>query len=85
MAAPPSSSRPSIATKTGDDGTTALIGGKRVPKHDILLEAYGTVDELNAAIGLALADAKQQSVIMPLRHVQNDLFIIGALLASAGA
>jgi len=56
-----------------------------VPKHDILLEAYGTVDELNAAIGLALADAKQQSVIMPLRHVQNDLFIIGALLASAGA
>jgi len=71
-----------IYTRTGDDGTTGLIGGSRVKKHDIRLEAYGTVDELNSFIGVVRSlqtDAHADSV---LEKIQHKLFIIGANLAS---
>ncbi|KXK39870.1 MAG: cob(I)yrinic acid a,c-diamide adenosyltransferase [Saprospiraceae bacterium] len=71
-----------IYTKSGDKGTTALFGGKRVPKDDIRIEAYGTVDELNSFIGLlnsAFVDATQNHF---LTEVQKRLFTIGSNLAS---
>jgi cob(I)alamin adenosyltransferase len=73
-----------IYTKTGDDGSTGLIGGTRVRKSDIRLECYGTADELNAAIGLAIvvADASAGELAAILREVQNDLFIAGSHLAT---
>jgi cob(I)alamin adenosyltransferase len=70
-----------IYTRTGDDGTTGLIGGSRVPKSDAAIECYGTVDELNAAIGLAIAVADSDAAIA-LRQVQSELFAIGAHLAT---
>ncbi|MCS7034214.1 MAG: cob(I)yrinic acid a,c-diamide adenosyltransferase [Phycisphaerae bacterium] len=70
-----------IYTKTGDDGTTGLIGGSRVRKCDPRIELYGTVDELNAAIGLAAVMASGQ-VLEQLRAVQNDLFVLGSHLAT---
>ena len=73
-----------IYTKTGDRGDTALYGGHRVPKHDARVEAYGTVDELNATIGLALAfDVDGGLGTHDLEPVQSDLFTIGATLAAA--
>ncbi len=71
-----------IYTKTGDDGTTGLIGGSRVKKYDSRLEAYGTVDELNASIGVLRSAELPENVIEKLNHVQNKLFNIGSLLAS---
>ena len=71
-----------IYTKTGDDGSTGLIGGSRVSKDDPRIEVYGTVDELNAAVGLAAVAAAQSPLIEPLRAVQNDLFVIGSHLAT---
>jgi cob(I)alamin adenosyltransferase len=71
-----------IYTKTGDKGTTSLIGGTRLPKDHIKIEAYGSVDELNAWIGV-LADApenKNRNVF--LKEIQDRLFTIGAELAS---
>jgi cob(I)alamin adenosyltransferase len=73
-----------IYTKTGDDGTTGLIGGSRVRKSDPRIECYGTVDELNAAIGVA-AVAAELELRTFLREVQNDLFVIGSLLATPEA
>ncbi len=77
-----------IYTKTGDDGTTALGTGERRPKDDLRVEAYGTVDEANAAIGLArahldlaLGEPVAQLDAM-LARIQNDLFDLGADLAS---
>ena len=70
-----------IYTKTGDDGSTGLIGGRRVSKADARLECYGTIDELNACIGWAGASA-EASLLEKLRPVQNELFVIGALLAT---
>lgn len=70
-----------IYTKTGDDGTTGLIGGKRVSKDVIRIEAYGAVDELNAVLGLACAYALPESVRRILRRIQDDLFTVGANLA----
>lgn len=74
----------SIYTLTGDQGTTSLVGGQRVPKDDIRVEAYGTVDELNAYIGLLAHNTKldNQDIHQLLREVQNNLFNIGAYLAS---
>ena len=69
-----------IYTKTGDDGTTGLIGGSRVRKSDGRIDGYGTVDELNAAVGLACV-VVDESLQALLRHVQNDLFVIGSHLA----
>ena len=70
-----------IYTRTGDDGTTGLIGGRRVRKSDLRIECYGTVDELNAAVGVAAA-AAPSSLAAQLRAVQNDLFVIGSHLAA---
>jgi cob(I)alamin adenosyltransferase len=71
-----------IYTKTGDAGETGRFGGLRVQKDSLRVGAYGTVDELNAAIGLAASTARprQQS---KLSHIQNDLFVLGAELACA--
>lgn len=70
-----------IYTKTGDDGSTALGSRRRVPKDDLRIEAYGTVDELTAFIGLALAFEPDQSLVKPLRAIQNQLFHLGSDLA----
>ncbi len=72
-----------IYTKTGDRGDTSLYGGRKVPKHDARVEAYGTVDELNASIGLALAFDDDTLGMGELVDVQSDLFTIGATLAAA--
>ena len=69
-----------IYTRTGDDGTTALGSGKRVAKYDLRVEAYGTVDETNAVIGLArlhTGEANPELDVM-LARIQNDLFDLGA-------
>jgi cob(I)alamin adenosyltransferase len=74
-----------IYTKTGDDGTTGLVRGPRRPKFDARVEAYGTVDEANAAIGMArLHTAQMPKVDMLLGRVQNDLFDVGSDLATPG-
>ncbi len=71
-----------IYTKTGDDGTTGLVGGNRVKKYDLRLEAYGTIDELNAAIGVLLSSELPENVAEILYKIQNKLFNIGSMLAS---
>ena len=72
-----------IYTRTGDDGTTGLIGGRRVAKSDLAIDCYGTVDELNAAIGFAAVAGVAPAALAPkLKAVQNDLFVIGSHLAS---
>jgi len=73
---------PKIYTKTGDRGTTGLFGGGRVPKDDPRVEAYGDVDELNAALGLSRAIELMPRVDEVLVGVQRDLFALGALLAT---
>lgn len=70
-----------IYTRTGDDGTTGLIGGSRVSKSDPRIEAYGTLDELNAFIGCAAVVAKPP-LLEQLRRVQGELFVIGSHLAT---
>ncbi len=69
-------------TKTGDDGTTALYGGTRVPKYHLRIEAYGTVDELNSYIGLIRSENKYQKSNDALLKIQNDLFTLGSMLAT---
>jgi cob(I)alamin adenosyltransferase len=71
-----------IYTKTGDDGTTGLVGGTRVKKQDARLEAYGTVDELNAAIGVVRSFPISDDLKDMLVEIQNKLFNIGSRLAS---
>ena len=71
-----------IYTKTGDKGTTALFGGGRVPKDDSRVDAYGDVDELNAAIGLARSIEVMPRIDDVLHPIQQDLFAIGAILAT---
>ena len=72
-----------IYTRTGDDGTTALGTGERRPKHDVRVAAYGTVDEANACIGLArLHTGADPELDAMLARVQNDLFDLGADLAT---
>src|SRR5262249_17881446 len=69
-----------IYTRTGDDGTTALGSGRRVSKYDLRVEAYGTLDETNAAIGLArlYTREKHPALDVMLARIQNDLFDLGA-------
>lgn len=75
-----------IYTRTGDDGTTGLVRGPRRHKHDIRIEAYGTVEEANAFVGLARVHAqKMPKLEMTLRRVQNDLFDVGSDLATPGS
>jgi cob(I)alamin adenosyltransferase len=70
-----------IYTRTGDDGTTALGSGRRVAKFDLRVECYGTLDETNAAIGLAkLHTRSDQALDAMLARIQNDLFDLGAEL-----
>lgn len=71
-----------IYTKTGDKGQTSLIGGTRVPKHHIRIEAYGTVDELNSYIGLIRDQKLDESTKKILIEIQDRLFTIGSSLAS---
>jgi cob(I)alamin adenosyltransferase len=72
-----------IYTRTGDDGTTGLASGARVRKDDLRVEAYGTVDESNAAIGIAATYCRPGDSIAPiLTAIQNDLFDLGADLAT---
>ena len=71
-----------IYTRTGDSGTTSLVGGVRVPKTHIRLEAYGTVDELNAHLGLLetyLTEANDKEMLL---HIQTKLFSVGSYLAT---
>lgn len=83
-----------IYTKTGDDGTTAVIGGARIPKHDLTIHAIGDVDELNATIGIIYEDLRakfppenpntksiQAERVSLLLHIQNNLFTLGSELA----
>jgi cob(I)alamin adenosyltransferase len=74
-----------IYTKTGDDGTTGLVRGPRRPKYNLRIEAYGTVDEANATVGLArLQAAELPEIEALLGRVQNDLFDVGSDLATPG-
>lgn len=70
-----------IYTRTGDSGTTGLFGGGRVPKDEVRVEAYGSVDELNACLGVARADLPEGEVNAWLAEIQADLFRLGAELA----
>ena len=71
-----------VYTKTGDEGLTSLVGGMRVSKASSRVDAYGDVDELNAALGLASRLVRNSRVNNILEAVQKDLFIVGAELAS---
>ncbi len=74
-----------IYTRTGDDGTTGLVDGSRLPKDDPRMVAIGEVDELNSLIGLAVAAMAGRDEARLLQTVQNDLFDLGADLATPGA
>lgn len=71
-----------IYTKTGDKGETSLIGGTRLPKHHIRIEAYGNVDELNSFIGLIRDSISEKELFDLLIEIQDRLFTLGSLLAS---
>lgn len=80
-----------VYTKTGDNGTTSLVGGRRVKKYDLRVTAYGTVDELNSHIGLLAEMVKQlqdldclkrDACVSQLKKVQNNLFVVQTLLAT---
>jgi len=73
-----------IYTKTGDKGTTSLIGGTKVPKSDIRIETYGTVDELNSWIGLIGDQLHEAEIRKELKEIQDRLFTIGSALATDG-
>jgi cob(I)alamin adenosyltransferase len=74
-----------IYTKTGDQGQTGLIGGTRVPKDHARVAAYGDIDEMNAAIGLAKAHTRDARLSTLLGEIQRDLFALGAQLADPTA
>ncbi|MDH2908272.1 MAG: cob(I)yrinic acid a,c-diamide adenosyltransferase [Candidatus Nitrosotalea sp.] len=71
-----------IYTKTGDAGTTGLIGNKRVKKSSPRIASYGMVDELNASIGIILSSKLGKDIRVLLTKIQNDLFVVGADLAN---
>lgn len=71
-----------IYTKTGDKGTTSLVGGTRVAKTHIRLEAYGTVDEMNSNLGLLITYLTDERDKLFLQHVQDKLFAVGSHLAT---
>lgn len=71
-----------IYTKTGDKGSTSLIGGVRVPKNHIRIESYGTVDELNSYLGMVSDLAANITISEWLREIQDRLFTLGAVLAT---
>lgn len=67
-----------VYTRTGDDGTTALGGGQRLPKDSLRIAVYGTVDELSSYLGVALAHSLADRLVAPLKRIQNDLFHLGS-------
>ena len=76
-----------IYTKRGDDGKTSLVGGQKVLKSNIRIQAYGEIDELNAVLGICIEELKLlnkdfQSLIISLIKIQNDLFNLGTILAT---
>jgi cob(I)alamin adenosyltransferase len=71
-----------IYTKTGDDGTTGLQGGKRVQKSDLRIIAYGAVDEINSHLGVILAHKLDSDVVKLLTQIQNELFVAGSDLSN---
>ena len=71
-----------IYTKTGDKGETSLFGGRRVPKDELRIEAYGTVDELNSVVGTARAFNENKQIDEILGEIQHQLFVLGADLAT---
>jgi cob(I)alamin adenosyltransferase len=71
-----------IYTRTGDDGTTSLFSGGRVPKHDLRVESYGTVDELNSVLGQARTQSPSEETEAYLAGIQHQLFNLGADLAT---
>ncbi len=71
-----------IYTKTGDDGTTGLIGNKRIKKSNPRIASYGMIDELNASIGIILSSKLGKDIRDLLTIIQNDLFVVGADLAN---
>ena len=71
-----------IYTKTGDQGMTSLIGGKRVPKNSFRLEAYGTIDELNSCLGMVLCHIQDGMLLQELLEIQSRLFDVGGHLAT---
>lgn len=71
-----------VTTRTGDTGQTSLVGGARVSKASLRVDAYGEVDELNCVIGLARARMQEEAIDDALASIQNDLFTLGADLAS---
>jgi len=71
-----------IYTKTGDTGKTSLFGGTRVPKYDLRIEAYGTIDELNSHIGLIRDQKIDKHTATLLLKIQHELFTIGSMLAT---
>jgi len=74
-----------IYTRTGDQGSTGLGDGSRVPKNSLRIEAIGTVDELNSAVGVLLAELKPEDALTsPLKWIQNDLFDLGGELSIPG-
>jgi cob(I)alamin adenosyltransferase len=77
-----------IYTRTGDDGTTGLVDGSRISKSDARLHAIGEIDEANCALGVAIqaleADEGQTPLVNCLRRIQNDLFDLGADIATPG-
>ncbi|MBC7426349.1 MAG: cob(I)yrinic acid a,c-diamide adenosyltransferase [Bacteroidia bacterium] len=72
-----------IYTKKGDTGQTSLIGGDRVAKHHLRIESYGTVDELNSTLGMVMAYFEEEASARILSEIQDRLFTIGSILASA--
>lgn len=72
----------SIATKRGDGGETSLVGGVRVSKSALRVEAYGTVDELNSAIGFARSISDNQDICASALRIQRELFTLGSMLAT---
>lgn len=71
-----------IYTKTGDQGKTALLGGRRISKDDLRIEAYGTIDELNSHIGLLLSMNLVPELKSKLQQIQSYLFVLGSNLAA---
>ncbi|MCR4764949.1 MAG: cob(I)yrinic acid a,c-diamide adenosyltransferase [Bacteroidaceae bacterium] len=71
-----------VYTRTGDKGTTSLVGGQRVSKSDIRLESYGTIDELNSHIGLLISLLHNAHDVELLTHLQKLLFVVGSNLAT---
>ncbi len=73
-----------VYTKTGDNGTTGLFSGQRVPKHHVRIKAYGTIDELNSWVGLIRSEKINQEQAEELIKIQHDLMYIGSELANEG-